>query len=111
MLEQPILKQLILAAYSFKELAITFFPPGNRSKPGEIHIFPRHGIKGKREPRAGNEFPSSGNLLLYNTYETTKANSTSFPGAARPRENTGLFICTGKELSPSSLLFQWQQLV
>jgi len=32
MLEQPILKQLILAAYSFKELAITFFPPGNRSK-------------------------------------------------------------------------------
>lgn len=42
-------------AYSFKELAMTFFPPGNRSKPGERHSYsPRHGIKGKREPRAGN---------------------------------------------------------
>jgi hypothetical protein len=48
MLEQPILKQLILAAYSFKELAMTFFPPGNRSKPGERHSYiPQARDKGK----------------------------------------------------------------
>ena len=33
---------------------MTFFPPGNRSKPGERNSYsPRHGIKGKREPGTG----------------------------------------------------------
>jgi hypothetical protein len=96
------LEQLILAV----QRACKNFLPGNRSKPGSIHIFPG---TGKREP--GTHLSLAGNLL-YNTYETTKENSTSFPGAATERENTGLFICTGKaRKSRSSLLFQWQQLV
>lgn len=76
---------------------MTFFPPGNRSKPGERHSYsPRHGIKGKREPRAGNAIKR---IREYSDLEYVRDYQSKFHFIPRNSKN-GFFICTGKELSP-----------